>query len=132
MLEYIFALLEWCKIAIFLRGKDGKILFKEGEIWWCNVGLNVGVEIFGKGKRFTRPVLVFKKFSSESFLGIPLTSHRKQGSWYAPICFAGIEATAILNQALAFDRVRLTERMGTLNSDSFQSIRQAFIDLYSL
>ena len=25
--------------------------FKEGEIWWYGAGMNVGVEINGKGKR---------------------------------------------------------------------------------
>lgn len=37
-------------------------LFKEGEIWWCYVGENVGIEANGKGNQFTRPVLIFKKY----------------------------------------------------------------------
>ncbi len=79
MLEYIFAILEWCRVIITLRAEDKKVLFKEGEIWWCSIGMNVGTEIFGKGRRFTRPVLVFKKFGSYSFLGIPITSQEKEG-----------------------------------------------------
>lgn len=35
----------------------------EGEIWWCAMGENVGVEINGKHDVFSRPVLVFKKLS---------------------------------------------------------------------
>ena len=31
---------------------------KEGEVWWCSVGENVGVEINGKHSLFLRPVLV--------------------------------------------------------------------------
>lgn len=30
----------------------------EGEVWWCGVGANVGVEISGKGKRHSRPARV--------------------------------------------------------------------------
>ena len=33
----------------------------EGDIWWCTVGENVGVEINGKGHLFARPVLVLTK-----------------------------------------------------------------------
>ena len=41
---------------------------KEGEIWWCAVGENVGVEINGKSDAFSRPVLVMKKLSRFGFL----------------------------------------------------------------
>lgn len=33
---------------------------KKGEIWWCAMGENVGVEINGKSEVFSRPVLIFK------------------------------------------------------------------------
>ena len=36
--------------------------FKEGEIWWCHLGENVGTEMNGKGDFFTRPVLILKKY----------------------------------------------------------------------
>ena len=29
--------------------------FDERDVWWCNCGKNVGVEINGKGAPFTRP-----------------------------------------------------------------------------
>ena len=31
-------------------------LFKEGEVWWCVVGENIGIEMNGKGDVFSRPV----------------------------------------------------------------------------
>jgi len=130
MLEYIFALLEWCRVAITLRARHQKILFKEGEIWWCSIGMNVGVEVFGKGSKFTRPVLVFKKLDSNSFLGIPLTSQPKEGDWYAPIRYDGIESMALLAQARVLDSCRLTKRIGTLDSLNFQDIKIAFGKLY--
>jgi mRNA interferase MazF len=130
MLEYIFALLEWCKIAVSLRLKRQKILFKEGEIWWCSIGMNVGIEVFGKGSRFTRPVLIFKKLDSDSFLGIPLTSQPKEGDWYSPIRYDGAESMALLAQARVFDSCRLTKRIGTLDSPNFQAIKAAFGKFY--
>jgi mRNA interferase MazF len=130
MLEYIFAVLEWCKVVIFLRGKDKKVLFKEGEIWWCSIGMNVGVEVYGKGRKFERPVLILKKFNSSFFFGIPITSQVKKGIWYAPIYFGEAEAMAMLSHARPFDAIRLTKRMGTLTEENFREIQGAFLEFY--
>ncbi len=63
-----------------LEGRDKKFLFNESEVWWCSVGLNVSVESCGKGAEFQRPVLVLKKLSKNSFIGIPLSTQEK--TWY--------------------------------------------------
>ena len=57
-------------------------LFKEGQIWWCSIGENVGGEISGKGEYFRRPVLIIRKLDRFSFIGLPITSQIKTGSWY--------------------------------------------------
>ena len=36
---------------------------KEREIWICNLGENIGFEEDGKGKDYTRPVLILKVFN---------------------------------------------------------------------
>jgi mRNA interferase MazF len=131
MLKEILSLLDWLRIKILLRDRRSRALFKEGEIWWCKVGMNVGAEIFGKGAKFTRPVLVLKKFNAELFFGIPLTSRQKEGNWYVPITCDGIDGSAILNQARNFDAKRLTERIEKLKSEPFEQIRRSFLDFFS-
>ncbi|MDP2598318.1 MAG: type II toxin-antitoxin system PemK/MazF family toxin [Candidatus Liptonbacteria bacterium] len=128
---YFLALLDWCKIKIFLRTKKHGAVFKEGELWWCRIGMNVGVEIFGKGRQFARPVLVFKKLNADSFLGVPLTSQRKEGSWYVPVRCEGIEASAILSQVRVLDKQRLMGRIETLSGVSFSMVKHSFLELYS-
>ena len=64
-------------------GKIRKI--NEGDVVWVAVGENVGVEIDGKSKKYSRPVVVFKKHSALCFTGIPLTSKKHNGSWYCQI-----------------------------------------------
>ena len=130
ILDHIIALLDWCKVKISLREKKRKIFFKEKEIWWCRIGMNVGVEIFGKGRYFTRPVLIFKKLSKDSFLGIPLTSQQKEGNWYVDVRCAGVDASAILSQVRVFDARRLTARIEKIDTASFHNIKQAFSDFY--
>lgn len=50
--DYFIRLLEWCKINVLLIENKQNIYFKEGVVWWCSVGLNIGEEEFGKGPTF--------------------------------------------------------------------------------
>ena len=54
-----------------------EFFFKDGEIWWCSVGVNIGSESCGKGETFRRPVLVLRKLSSTAFIGIPFLRSQK-------------------------------------------------------
>ena len=61
-------LLDWWRISVVINDESTRPLFKEGEIWWCGIGMNIGREIFGKGAKFIRPVVVLKKLNKDSFL----------------------------------------------------------------
>jgi ABC-type oligopeptide transport system substrate-binding subunit len=79
--KFVFFMLKdfinWIQYKIYLNTRKKFPKFKEGEIWWCSFGINVGIETDGKNDKFNRPVLVFKKFNSQQFLAIPLTSKEK-------------------------------------------------------
>jgi mRNA interferase MazF len=128
--NYFLTLLDWWRITIRLRDRQRKPLFKEGEIWWCSIGMNFGVEIYGKGQRFTRPVIIFKKFNKNAFLGIPLTSQLKTGKWYVLVTHGDKTDTALLAQIRVMDSKRLIERMETIWDDSFDEIKRSFLDFY--
>jgi mRNA interferase MazF len=130
MIEYIFAVLDWCKAQIPFWGRISSVVFKEGELWWCRIGMNVGREIYGKGAQFSRPVLIFKKLSADLFLGMPLTSKLKSGSWYVPITDNDKEGRAILNQVRTLDRNRLIKRIGSLSDEHFAQVQEAFSEFY--
>lgn len=128
--NYFLALLDWLRITIRLRNRQRKPLFKEGEIWWCSIGMNIGIEIFGKGQRFTRPVIIFKKFNREAFLGIPLTSQLKMGKWYVSVTHGEKTDTALLAQIRVMDSKRLVERMEVIGDEGFNEIKRSFLDFY--
>jgi mRNA-degrading endonuclease toxin of MazEF toxin-antitoxin module len=130
MVKYFLALFDWCRITFALAKQNRNTLFSEGEIWWCHIGMNVGVEIYGKGIGFTRPVIVFKKFGTHSFLGIPLTTQEKEGSWYLPVSLGGKRQKAILNQIRILDSRRLTKRIGVLGTIAFQKIKDGLLEFY--
>ena len=78
---------KWIELKGNLHSMNRLRTIHEGEIWWCAMGENIGVEINGKSKTFARPVLIFKKLSRFGFLGIPLTSQPHEGNWYTQFTF---------------------------------------------
>ncbi len=130
MNDYVPRLTEWFELKRKLSSSRNAISFKEREIWWCSVGMNLGEEIYGKGKLFNRPVLIFKKFTSNSFMALPLTSKEKKGSWYVKILHASGESCVILNQARILDKKRLTNRIDVVDGSEFRRIRESFLKLY--
>ena len=106
-------------------------LVRNGEVWWVGVGENVGVEINGKSKYFSRPVLVLKKLSHFGFMGVPLTSQPHKGSWYMSFEFQDCIETAVLAQAKVFSVARLYKRIGQVPDTDLEKVRDGFIKLYS-
>lgn len=129
--DYIKFIQEWCKLKASLFYKQSRIVFKQGDIWWCSLGMNLGEEMFGKGDKFTRPVLIFRKLTGNSFLGLPLTRQEKQGSWYVKITIHGGKNWVMLNQARVLDKKRLTNRIGELDNSDLKKVREKFLELYS-
>ena len=128
--DYCIALFRWCETKVLLWSKQSEVLFKEGEIWWCSIGMNVGMEIYGKGPDLSRPVLIFKKFNCDLFFGIPLTSKKKEGNWYVPISYGSGEGGIVLHQGRSMDKKRLIKRIGTMKDERFTQVRQVFANFY--
>lgn len=130
MQDFLLRFKQWFDLKSKLWDKESKTFFKQREIWWCSVGLNLGEEIFGKGDKFTRPVLIFKKFTHNSFMALPLTSKEKFGTWYIEIIHAGKKSWVILNQARILDKKRLTNRIGTLDDADYAQVKKKFLKFY--
>ncbi len=130
-MEIIKRFLEWIKLKESLHESTAKVpLFKEGEVWWCAIGENVGVEMNGKSRKFSRPVHVFKKLSHDGFLGVPLSTKNKIGTWYVPIIHRSINAVAVLSQIRVISSKRLLEKYGELDDEDIEKIQGGFYSLY--
>ncbi len=130
VLNYFEAVLDWCKVKIPLGDKNPGVLFKEGEIWWCKIGINVGKEIYGKGKTFSRPVLVFKKFNEYTFMGLPVIGHEKAGEWYVLVKMVDRIGSIAFDQARVFDSKRMIERILVMRDADFEIVQERFHALY--
>ena len=98
---------EWIILKKNLHNNAKSPRIRDGEIWWCSFGENIGIEINGKSARFSRPVVIMRKLSSQGFMGIPLTSQEKSGSWYVAVTFRNKNIYAALCQARVMSVSRL-------------------------
>ena len=55
---------------------------KDGEVWMCSLGKNLGREQDGGSQDFSRPVLIVKKFNNEIFWVVPLSTKQKPLDFY--------------------------------------------------
>ena len=121
---------EWNEIKSDLHFSRIYRDIKEGDVWWCSIGENVGVEINGKQEFFLRPILVLRKLSKFGFMGIPLTSQQHKGSWYVPFEFKNKQQYAVLAQARVVSVYRLHRKMGTVPNSDLELVRIGFKNLY--
>lgn len=104
--------------------------YHQREVWWCALGVNVGFEQDGGGKKYMRPVLIIKGFSREVCLCVPLTTKQKEGKYYHAINLNdGVERKVILSQIRLLDTRRLLEKIGIVDVNQFNQIKQAVIRL---
>lgn len=123
---------QWNEQQKILDAHNKKFFFKEKEIWWCSIGVNIGAEAYGKGQKFNRPVLVLKKLSEKSFIGIPLSSKMKQGSWFIDITLSEGKRTALLHQIRMLSTNRFQWHISTLKNEEFIELKQKLKQLLEL
>jgi len=122
---------EWLKLKHKLHeDSHPQPLFKEWEVWWCSIGENVGTEINGKSTSFTRPILIFKKLDEKSFVGMPLSTSRKPGDWYAPINFQEKLGSVVICQVRILSVKRLYSKMGEMGNESRRAVTGTFYKFY--
>ena len=104
------------------------IFFREKEVWWTALGVNIGFEQDGKGEGFRRPVLILKKFNKYAVLIVPLTTKIKKDNKYYISCSIVDDSTlrmAIISQVRLIDTKRLIDKLGVADEDSFVEIKNA-------
>lgn len=111
---------KWNKIKKLTQDKKETAHFREREIYWANIGENIGYEQNGKGEDFVRPILVFRKYSNNLFCGIPLSTTLREGSFFFNFQFLEEKpSSALLVQAKTFDVKRLDRKIGTISLNDF-------------
>ena len=128
MLEYN----QWNEIKKGLSKKKKLISFKNRDIFWVHIGKNLGYETFGKGEEFLRPVLVFKKFSSNTFFGIPLITATKEDIFHYRFLVRNNDKInyASLSQIRIFDVSRLHDKLDKMSVEDFDKLKEKLGSLF--
>jgi mRNA interferase MazF len=119
----------WNQLKKDLDSKENLPTFKQAEVWWCKIGLNVGHEENGKGGDYSRPILIIRKFNNRLFFGVPLTTQIKEKHYYHKIHFKDKEQCAMLSQMRLLEAKRLMNKMGQLTKNQFDEIRRILKDM---
>ena len=115
---------EWNELKKSLHEKKKPLKFWSRNIYFMSIGQNIGHEQYGKGREFLRPVLVLKKLSKETFLGVPLTSKEKEGSYFFSFYHKGKKSTAMFNQIRVFDIKRVKFYYGKMSENTFERLNK--------
>ncbi len=119
----------WIKLKAKLHFAGCVRAIKDGDIWWCAVGENIGAEINGKNELFSRPVLIVRKLSRYNFIAVPLTSKQHIGSWYAEFVFKDKKQIAVLSQVRDLSVSRLYKKMGEVSESDLELVRERLCEL---
>jgi hypothetical protein len=96
-----------------------EVLFRAQEIWWCS--LDGGTE---------GPVLVFRKFNSGAFWGLPLSARTngKEAPLYMLASLQG-KSQAALSRMRTLDSSQLVRRVGKISSRQFSVLNSKVVNL---
>lgn len=105
-------------------------IYKERQIRWCRLGINIGFEQDGKGQSFSRPVLIIRSFNKRICWITPLTKTQNKNKYLIPITYSNNKkAKIIISQIRLIDTKRLDKLIGMVDKISFQKIKKSIKDL---
>jgi len=99
--------------------------FREWQIWYISMWINIWFEQDWKWKKFERPILILKKFNKDIFLGIPTTTIKKNQKFYFNIWkIKWKENYLILSQIRLFSSKRLINIIWWINKILLKQVKQ--------
>lgn len=102
-----------------------QVYYREGDVWWCHFGVNVGSEQDGVGKEALRPILVLREINKDTLICVPLTARLRHDKDHVAIYFNEEFETVILSQIKVIDTRRLLKFRGRISLYLFGKIKKA-------
>lgn len=116
----------WNQIKKSIHARNSYAYAHPREVWWCCLGLNVGVEIDGKNENFERPVIIMKAYNKEMLLVLPLTSREKHDKFHHKIETDQKISWVKLTQPRMISSKRLLRKVDILGEEEFQCLMKVW------
>lgn len=101
-----------------------------GEVWMGIVGKNIGNEQNGGGNNFSRPILVVKRFNTQMFWVVPISSKQKSLNYYFNFTDPnGRSSTIILAQLKLASVKRFNRFIYILNKEQYETVINKLVKL---
>jgi hypothetical protein len=117
----------WNIQKTFLNNNFNVPFYKERDVWFCYLGMNIGCEEDGDISAFLRPIIVIKKFKNGTFFCVPLTHTPRFGKHYFTIIDGHGTSFAMLAQGRILDGRRLYYRSRIMPENDFESLKLKFL-----
>ncbi len=116
--------------SVINQRDDSLIFFREREIWWSSIGLNVGHEQDGKNQNFEWPILILRKFSKNMAWVLPLSSKTNLGIFDYRIHIDNKPYTVLISQIKMMSSKRFLRQVNNISRISnldFKNIKNLII-----
>lgn len=123
---------KWNCLKEKLHSRNKEQYFKERDVFWASIGINIGYEQDGKGEIFSRPVPIVKKYGKNIFFGIPLSTQIKEGSFFFSFDLNLQKSNALLVQGRTYDSKRLENKIGKISQKDFMKLKIKLRELLNL
>ncbi|OED38990.1 hypothetical protein AB834_00405, partial [PVC group bacterium (ex Bugula neritina AB1)] len=98
---------------------------------WASLGVNLGSEIDGKGKTFTRPILILHVIGSRLALVIPMSTKIKDIRGYTKLEWGSRVSALCLHQLRVISQKRLLRRIGKLSTSKLEKVKKEVEEFYN-
>ena len=122
----------WNEMQKQLNSDDRQVNIRAGEIRWVAFGVNIGSEIDGKGKSFTRPALIVHVIGSNLALVVPLSTKVKDMVGYIPFEFHGRIVSLCVHQSRTISQKRILSRKGRISENKLGKIKEQLKKFFAL
>lgn len=106
-------------------------MFKERDIWWVSIGINVGFEEDGKHDKYIRPVLIIRKFNRDLFLGIPMSTRLKDNPYYIKVTVNKQVVSVLISQIRTFSARRIQDKLAEIDTKDFKKVKESVVKMIS-
>lgn len=124
---------KWMEVKRNLDVSSENIYVRAAEIRWVAIGVNVGSEIDGKGKSFTRPCLVLHVIGNSLALVVPFTSQKKANKqFYHHVELEHFDSYLCLSQMRVVSQQRIFKRIKKVPAQQFVDLSSKIFAFYSM